>query len=162
MGVNADGSGPHLVLLHGWGMHAGVWDEMAALLAPQFRVLSMQLPAAQSSPDALDAMAATLAGASPSRAIVCGWSMGGQVALRWAQLRPGQVERVVLISSTPRFINGPDWNHGMAPKVFTVFAESLEQDLNATLQRFVVLQAHGDESARNVVRRLNECVVSGD
>jgi pimeloyl-[acyl-carrier protein] methyl ester esterase len=162
MGVKAPAGGPHLVLLHGWGMHAGVWDDMAALLAPHFRVLSMQLPAAQSSPDALDAMAAALARASPSRAIVCGWSLGGQVALRWMQLHPEQVERVVLISSTPRFVNGPDWNHGMAPGVFKVFAESLEQDVNATLQRFVVLQAHRDEDARNVVRRLSECVVSGD
>jgi pimeloyl-[acyl-carrier protein] methyl ester esterase len=161
MRVDSTGGRPDLVLLHGWGMHASVWDELAALLALQFRVLSLELPAARNSPDALDAMADTLAGMSPLRTIVCGWSLGGQVALRWAQLRPTQVARLVLISSTPQFVNGPDWNHGMVPKIFDAFAESLEHDVHGTLRRFVVLQAHGDQDARQVARRLSECVVSG-
>jgi len=155
------GTRPHLVLLHGWGMHARVWAELSVQLAPQFRVLTMELPAARTSPDALDSIAYTLAAASPSRVIVGGWSLGGQVALRWAQLRPAQVERLILFSTTPRFVNGSDWTHGMAPAVFDAFAESLEQDVNATLQRFVLLQAHRDKDVRHVARRLSECMASG-
>jgi len=99
----------------------------------------------------------TIAAASPPRASVCGWSLGGQVALRWARLNPAQIKRLVLIATTPRFVRGPDWEHGMAPALFDAFVESLTRDVDATLQRFISLQAHGDTTARHVVRRLREC-----
>src|SRR5205085_10894756 len=38
------------------------------------------------------------------------------------------------------------------------FAENLNQDVQGTLQRFVVLQAHGDMDNRRVARQLSECV----
>jgi pimeloyl-[acyl-carrier protein] methyl ester esterase len=161
MRTNLEGAGADLVLLHGWGMTADVWHEVAASLAQQFRVHSVELPAASSAPHALDAMVETIAAASPKRASVCGWSLGGQLALRWAMLNPTQVERLVLIAATPRFVRGTDWEHGMAPAVFDAFVESLSRDVDATLQRFIVLQAHGDTAARNVVRRLRECNAAG-
>ena len=157
MRTTAEGPGADLVLLHGWGMTADVWNEVAASLARQFRVHSIELPAVSSVPHALDAMVETIAAASPPRASVCGWSLGGQLALRWAMLKPTQIERLILIATTPRFVRGPDWEHGMAPAVFDAFVASLSRDVDATLQRFILLQAHGDTAARNVVRRLREC-----
>jgi pimeloyl-[acyl-carrier protein] methyl ester esterase len=157
MRINVEGAGVDLVLLHGWGMTADVWNEVAGSLARQFRVHSVELPAASSVPHALDVMVETIAAASPPCASVCGWSLGGQLALRWAKLNPTQVERLVLIATTPRFVRGPAWEHGMAPTVFDAFVESLSRDVDATLQRFIVLQAHGDTAARHVVRRLREC-----
>jgi pimeloyl-[acyl-carrier protein] methyl ester esterase len=161
MRVDAAGTGPPLVLLPGWGMRANVWEGLSTLLTSQFSVLSVDLPAADSSPDALDAMAAVLADKSPPRVIVCGWSLGGQVALRWALLRPTQVERLILIATTPRFVSGAGWNHGMTAPVFDAFAGGLEHDVNGTMQRFNLLQAHGEKDARSVVRRLSGCVAAG-
>jgi pimeloyl-[acyl-carrier protein] methyl ester esterase len=141
-------------------MNADVWDEVATTLARQFRVHSVELPAASSAPNALQAMVDAIAAASAPRASVCGWSLGGQVALRWAKLRPGQVERLVLIATTPRFVRAPDWDHGMEPAAFDAFVQSLTQDVDGTLQRFVLLQAHGDTAARDVARRLRECIAA--
>ena len=160
MRVKVAGAGPDLVLLHGWGMHADVWDEVAASLARQFRVHSVELPAAAGVPDALDAIVGTVAAASAPRAIVCGWSLGGQLALRWAKLKPDQVTRLVLIATPPRFVRAPDWVHGMEPAVFDTFVQNLAQDVDGTVQRFLLLQAHGDTAARKVVRRLRECVAA--
>ncbi len=42
--VEVTGSGAPLVLLHGWGMHGGVWTDVAAQLAQDFRVHSVDLP----------------------------------------------------------------------------------------------------------------------
>ncbi|MCE9642273.1 MAG: pimeloyl-ACP methyl ester esterase BioH [Betaproteobacteria bacterium] len=165
MHVKVAGSGPDLVLLHGWGMHAGVWDGIAALLALQFRVLSVELPGRASpacAPYTLDAVAAALADICAPRATVCGWSLGGQIALRWAFMHPEQVERLVLIASTPRFVRGPDWNSGMEAAVFDAFAQDLAHDANGALQRFAILQAHGDADARNVSRRLRACLSARD
>ena len=62
------GAGSDLVLLHGWGMNADVWDEVATTLARQFRVHSVELPAASSAPNALQAMVDTIAAPSAPRA----------------------------------------------------------------------------------------------
>ncbi len=161
MRVKVAGAGPDLVLLHGWGMHADVWDDVAASLARQFRVHSVELPAATSAPDALDVIVGTISAASAPRAIVCGWSLGGQLALRWAKLMPGQVTRLVLIATTPRFVRAPDWDHGMEPAMFDAFVHNFARDVDGTVQRFLLLQAHGDAAARKVARRLRECIAAG-
>ena len=38
------GSGPDLVLLHGWALHGGAWAPVAKRLAPRFRVHVVDLP----------------------------------------------------------------------------------------------------------------------
>ena len=44
------GAGPDLVLLHGWGLHAGVWESTAAELAKSWRVTLVDLPGHGRSP----------------------------------------------------------------------------------------------------------------
>jgi pimeloyl-[acyl-carrier protein] methyl ester esterase len=156
MQAAAAGTGPDVVLLHGWGMRASVWVELAALLTANFRVHNVELSAA-SRPSALDAMVDAIAAASARRVSVCGWSMGGQLALHWAATHAGQVARLVLIATTPCFVRGPDWEHGMEGAVFDGFAHDLAQDADGTLQRFALLQARGDTSARKVARHLQAC-----
>lgn len=161
MHINVTGSGPDVVLLHGWGMYGGVWDEFAALLAPQFRVHSVDLPghgrSAACTPYTLDAMVDALVAACPPCATVCGWSLGGLAALRWAVKRRTQVKRLVLIASTPRFVRDADWECGMALETFEDFAGECARDPDRALQRFAMLQAQGDTAARAVARRLREC-----
>ncbi len=158
----SSGSGRDIVLLHGWGMHAGVWNEVATRLAGQFRVHSVDLPGHGHSPACvpytLDAIAARLTAACAPRATVCGWSLGGQLAMRWALSSPAQIERLVLIASTPRFVRGPGWDNGMEPAVFDAFARDFAHDPGGVLRRFVRLQAHGDTRARSVSRRLRACL----
>ena len=43
--VHVEGSGPALVLLHGWGMNAAVWRDLSATLAPDFCVHAVEMPA---------------------------------------------------------------------------------------------------------------------
>jgi len=38
--VESVGSGEPLLLIHGWGMHGGVWADVAQKLAADFRVHS--------------------------------------------------------------------------------------------------------------------------
>ena len=158
--VESHGSGPDLVLLHGWGMNASLWDDVAAVLAQRFRVHSADLPghggSSTCTPYELDVVTAVLAAALPPHAVVCGWSLGGQVAMNWALTRPGEVKRLVLIASTPRFVKGPDWDSGVDGAVIDDYALGLAQDWRVALRRFNELQAHGDGQRRAVSRRLNE------
>ncbi len=154
------GSGPDLVLLHGWGMHAGIWAELARELAPCFRVHAVDLPGYGESttcdPYTLEQMAAALADEMPQRCLVCGWSLGGQVALAWAAAAPQQVARLALIATTPCFARRADWPHALEADVLRAFAQELRTDYAATIKRFLSLQARGDAQARQVALRLRE------
>ena len=158
--VESSGSGPDLVLLHGWGMNASLWDDAVTGLMQQFRVHAVDLPGHGASstctPYELNAVTAALAAASPPHATVCGWSLGGQLAMNWALTRPGQVERLVLVAGTPRFVRGADWDCGIEAAVLEEYALSLARDWRAAMLQFNKLQAHGDRHRRTVSRRLRE------
>lgn len=160
--IASRGSGPDLALLHGWGMNAAVWNELTAMLEKNFRVHCVDLPGHGASstckPYTLDALSDRLAAALPQCVMVCGWSFGGQVALNWARRKPEQVERLVLIATTPRFICGAGWEYGVAASMLDDMVRNLAADCHATLRNFLTLQAHGDDYAHAVLRQLREWI----
>jgi pimeloyl-[acyl-carrier protein] methyl ester esterase len=166
--VEGSGSGKPLVLIHGWGMHGGMWDGVAAQLAAQYRVHCVDLPGHGRSAalehtegtSALDATARALSDHFDEAVTVCGWSLGGQVALRWAALAPQQVERLILVASTPCFATRDDWACGIATDVLQQFAADLMRDCPATLRRFLALQLRGSEHERELLQALRESLFS--
>ncbi len=149
---------PALVLVHGWGMHGGIWADLAACLVNMFDVSAPDLPGHGDAPGSaageFAAVVDGLAAHAPARCAVAGWSLGGQVALEWARRYPQQVSHLLLISTTPVFVTRADWPHGMAAALVRDFAGAIERDPAATLQRFLLLQAQGDVHARAVTRAL--------
>ena len=147
-----------LVLLHGWGLHAGVWDEIAAGLAPRFRVYAIDLPGHGNShdpaPPAFEDAADLVATAIPEGAFVCGWSLGGLVAQHLAVTRPGHIAKLVLVSSTPCFVARPGWDTAMLPSTLETFASDLLRDRERTLRDFVQLNARHGSHERATVRAL--------
>ena len=114
------GSGPDVLLLHGWGMHSGVWEDVVEALLDHHRVTILDLPGhgysrASRSDHTLDALTAAVLTVAPPRAAWVGWSLGGLAAQRAAIVAPERVSRLVLVSSTPCFVQRPDWPHGIAP-----------------------------------------------
>lgn len=160
--IETMGSGPHLALIHGWGMHGGVWGGVRDALARRFRLHLVDLPGYGRSsalePYGLDGLARAVAAALPEKAAVCGWSLGGQVALEMALLFPDQVERLVLVAATPCFTAREDWPWAVRREVLLEFAAALETDYEGTLKRFLALQARGDEEARAVLKTLREAL----
>jgi pimeloyl-[acyl-carrier protein] methyl ester esterase len=156
--VERFGSGPELVLVHGWGMHGGIWAGLSQRLAPRFRVTVVDLPGHGRSPLAtrmdIDGIADELAALVDQPAAWLGWSLGGLITLALAQRHPPRVRALVLVDTTPRFVQGADWTHGMASEVFAEFARSLELDYRATLLRFLSLQGGAGEAGRALVKSL--------
>ncbi|OIQ86085.1 pimeloyl-[acyl-carrier protein] methyl ester esterase [mine drainage metagenome] len=158
--VEVMGQGPDLVLLHGWGMHGGVWRGVCETLAGRFRLHAIDLPGMGHSPScdpySLPHLARVLASALPAQAAVCGWSLGGQVAMQLALEFPDQVSRLILVGSTPCFVKTADWPHGVDAEVFSAFARQVEADYHSSMERFLGLQAFGGESSRKLMRALRE------
>ena len=160
--VETSGSGPDVVLLHGWGMNSSVWSEVAALLATRFRVHALNLPDhgadAASAWETIDALAHRVAQIAPERCTVCGWSLGGAIALVWARRAPQQVTRLALIATSPCFVRRPDWPHALEAQRVHDLSKGLARDRETTLKRFLALQAQGDVRARKVARRLRQAL----
>lgn len=154
------GVGPDVTLIHGWGLSAGVWEGTAAALARDLRVMCVDLPghgraAGEGQLGDLDSLADRLAATLPPQgAALVGWSLGGLVALQTAVRHPERVRRLVLVAATPRFVQAPDWPHAMRRPVLDAFAQGLNRDFRATLNRFLALQFHGVEGAPAAVRAL--------
>ncbi|MEJ2347033.1 MAG: pimeloyl-ACP methyl ester esterase BioH [Gammaproteobacteria bacterium] len=163
--VASEGSGPDLVLVHGWGLHSGVWAGVRAALALGFRVTLVDLPGHGASglegPFTLSAVAAQLLAAAPPQALWVGWSLGGLLSLYIAARHPARVRALVLAAATPRFVRAADWPAAMDPATFDQFAAELERDHRATLKRFLALQTLGTPQARSTLQALQRACLEG-
>lgn len=158
MHVETRGRGPSLLLIHGWAMHSGLFAPLTARLAERYTLHLVDLPGhghARASDEALDpaVLADRLAGQVPD-AVWLGWSLGGQVALRAALDHPGRVRGLVMVASSPRFVQEPDWPHGVRPSLFREFGEALGRDFRGTLDGFLALEALGSAEAQRELREL--------
>lgn len=170
--TEVSGTGPALVLLHGWGLNVRVWDGLAAALRERFRIIAVDLPGHGRSAwlpqrSALAEQAAlvreTVAEFTHEYSLL-GWSLGGQIALRLvATLHaiaahsaavPATVHRLVLIATTPRLVAGPDWPHGAPPERLTAQAAGLRTDYRRTVSDFLELQVRGSASGAETLERL--------
>jgi pimeloyl-[acyl-carrier protein] methyl ester esterase len=162
--TQTSGNGPDLVLIHGWGLHGGIWDGLMPLLEPHVRVTRVDLPGHGRSPWAgeatLDAMVAAVRAVVPARAAWLGWSLGGLVAMRAAMQAANRVEALVTVASSPCFMRKPHWQSAMLPQLLDTFADELEQDYRQTLTRFLALQVRGSEHATAVLKDLRETMLS--
>ncbi len=149
---------PVLALLHGWGMNARVFDVLAGLLADDFEVRALNLPGhggrAALPDNTLASWADDLAQQLPDNATLLGWSLGGQVAMRVALDYPHKISRLILLSSTPRFVAADDWAHGMAAADLEAFGAALLADPQATLLRFLSLQTRGVADQKSLLQQL--------
>lgn len=162
MHVDVIGSGPPLVLLHGWAMHGGVFAPLVERLCSQRTLHIVDLPGHGISRDSavplqLDACTRAILDAVPV-APWCGWSLGGLLALHAASLQPERVPALAMLCATPKFVRGEDWPHGMPADVFRSFADGLRDDWRGTLARFIALEAYGSDHAREELRTLQQAV----
>ena len=131
---------PNLVLIHSLGTDLRIWDAVADLLAPRAGVLSYDLrghglsdadPDARLERHAADALAAMdyLGGGS---AVLCGISIGGQVAMAAALAAPERVAGLVVMDSAAR-IGTPE---RYAERAARVRAEGIAAIAEAQLERW--------------------------
>jgi len=165
--TQSSGSGPDLVLIHGWGLHAGVWDGFVPLLEPYFRILRVDLPghgnSAWSGETTLDDMTAAVLAAAPANAAWLGWSLGGLIAMHAALQAPARVRALLLLASTPCFVRRQGWQSALLPELLDTFAVDLQQDYLRTLNRFLALQVRGSENSGAVLRLLrNQLLAKGE
>jgi pimeloyl-[acyl-carrier protein] methyl ester esterase len=156
--IESQGSGKPLLLIHGWGMHSGMWGSVAEKMALSHRVHRVDLPgygaSSSCNPYDLDTLVQQLSSQFTAALTVVGWSLGGQLALRWAQLHPEQVKKLVLVATTPCFVQKENWRCAMAAETLGEFATALLQNHAQLLRRFLALQVRGSENEKQILTEM--------
>ena len=151
------GTGPDLVMLHGWSMHGGVLRDFAERLATDFHVTLLDLPGHGLSPPlaeyTLERVTEALLAAAPSNAHWLGWSLGALLALAVAERHPERVRSLTLLAGTPRFTAADAWP-GVNAELLDQMAIDLERDYEGTVRRFIGLQTFGQDNARGLAKAL--------
>jgi len=91
---------------------------------------------------------------------VLGWSLGGMLALELGRRHPRHLRALILMATTPKFLAGPDWEHGLDAAVLDEFSRGLALDYRRTVQNFLALQTRGDEHALEALRMLRSKLAS--
>ena len=151
-----------LVMLHGWGLNSGVFDQIAPLLAQHSDVILIDLPGfgdnANMPLTSLEAVIEQIHSALPDRCNLLGWSLGGVIAQKFVLTYPERIENLVCVASTPFFMaQAHEW-FGIAPKVLQQFETQLATNYQKTVQRFLAIQAMGSVSAKQDMHVLKDAI----
>jgi pimeloyl-[acyl-carrier protein] methyl ester esterase len=161
--VETVGTGPPLVLLHGWAMHGGLWHPMLPALAGRHRVHVVDLPGHGHSKPVAPYTVARIAEEletcfaeirEPLQ--VWGWSLGGLVAMEWALAHPGRIARLLFLSTSPCFVQRADWSFAMERETLTRFGDELKVSYRATLLRFLTLQVKDSAEGKATLSHLRQ------
>jgi len=143
------GSGTPLVLIHGFPLDGGVWNEVVPLLEDKFEILIPDLRGFGMSttgnvPPSMDIYARDIADMLDyfrlEKAAIVGHSMGGYIALAFARLYPNRVSGLGLVSSqaladTPERKQGRyDTAAQVAEKGVSVVVEAMTSKFTSDLE----------------------------
>ena len=153
------GTGPQTVILtHGWGATAHMWEPQVDALAHRARVVTWDLrghgrspspddPAAYSHDIAL-ADLESLVGDGP--AVLAGHSLGGQLSLAFALRHPERVSGLALLSTGPGYRDDAardEWNRGIEGRARALEKRGMEalpagDDMHGGLHTSPIALAH--------------------
>ena len=158
---------PPIILLHGWGMNANIWQPTIQSLPIELqnRLVTLNLPGyhqeATLEQYKLEDLANWLNKYVTQPSIIIGWSLGGLIAQKFALQYPNKVIKLGLIGSTPKFMAADNWP-GIKPDVLKLFATQLTKNHRLTIERFLAIQAMGSDTAKQDIKQLKELVLSTD
>ena len=139
------GTGPAIVLLHGWCMSSAVWRLQLESLSGRFRVIAPDLAGHGRSAQSAEGygfacfandLAALFRHLGLADVILAGWSLGGQIALQAFGLLRDRLAGLALISTTPHFAATDDFPWGLTTIEVDGMALKLRRSTRRALQGF--------------------------
>jgi len=150
-----------IVFIHGWGMSKAIFQPFVDRYLEGRDVLLLDLPGYGEGEwlENFDAQVLQLAKEIPKGSHVVAWSLAGLYALRLASLMPNHLSRITMLCSTPSFVQKNNFQHALTLNVLDQFSESLVKDHKKTIERFLLLQLHGQKQAKEIARTIRESIL---
>ena len=156
------GSGPAVLLVHGWPTSSFLWRNVMPAIARTHRAIAIDLPGFGASPKPVDAsydfvffeqaIDELLDRLGVEQTAVAGHDIGGPIALHWALRNPGRVTKVALLNTL----------------VYPELSEAAQQFVHACTTPGLREQLTSDEGLAAAMRlgvadpgRINDEVVAG-
>jgi pimeloyl-[acyl-carrier protein] methyl ester esterase len=149
------GTGKDLVLLHGWGFNADLFNDLIETYKDQYRITKIDLPGHGRSDEVageIDEWCDEIIKILPNKPILLGWSLGGLLAINIA--RKVQISKLILVASSPNFVQNDHWKFGIDADNFKQFSDALQLNLSKGLKRFVSLQTQD----KSTLKLLNQSI----
>ncbi|WP_237731895.1 alpha/beta fold hydrolase [Bathymodiolus thermophilus thioautotrophic gill symbiont] len=137
------GQGQALVLLHGWGFNAELFNALIAQYKNQYCITVIDLPGHGRSDEVkggIKEWCTEIIKILPNNPILLGWSLGGLLAIHIANKI--KISALILVAATPKFVQTDDWVYGIDANNFHQFSDALTLNLSKGLKRFVSLQTN--------------------
>ena len=148
-----------VILLHGWGFSSAIWRPLIQALHAEGceAVYPIDLPGfgtafyepCASLEKVLDSIVEQL----PEKSVLCGWSLGGMLAVQIAARHPEKIAAIITIGSNLHFTNTNDWP-GMPAEDYQQFCQRFSNQPEKTWRRFLALQTRGDNDAARAAATL--------
>lgn len=147
-----------LIFIHGWATNSWVWRRQVEEFSEEYDVTTVDLPG-HSGKDTWDEP--TLKPAVQKileivNRIGIGWSLGGQVLLEAALNYPDLFKGIILVASSPCFVEKKDFPYGQPQGVVKRMLKDIKKDFSKAMERFYPLNFTGDELANNDAKRFLE------
>jgi pimeloyl-[acyl-carrier protein] methyl ester esterase len=142
------GQGKHLLLVHGWAMHGGVFAELAENLSGTHQIITIDLRGHGSSRAASGAntfedcardIIDLLSSRSPEPVAALGWSMGASILLKAVEMAPGLFDSLIFMSANPSLVSRPDYPCGIPEITVRRLYRQIERSYPDGLKNFYSL-----------------------
>ena len=150
------GHGPAVVLLHPFPFDARIWtDQVRALIEAGYRVIALDCPGFGDSPAPPAHLSIAELGELTrelldrldiATAVPIGLSMGGYVALAFAQQHPDRL-RALVLADTRAAADGPAAREGRATALATIREQGVDTYLQGSLPRLLAADATAETLA---------------
>src|SRR6185369_3585063 len=159
------GEGVPVLFLHGWMMSRKVWSFQEPLSA-RFRIITMELRGHGDSREqefsydkCIHDISELLSYLKIDCAVIAGWSMGAQIALRFYGVMSPKVSGMVLVGSTPCFCKRSDYAFGVPQSEVRSMAQRLKRDYKSTAGEFFKLMfSDGEIGKTDLITIANRAV----
>lgn len=146
-----------LVLLHGWGVNSQIWEAILPDLNESFEVHVLDLPGYGNDTRFTgsfreDAVVDRLLSSAPDKAYWIAWSLGATIAMQAALKYPERFLKLQLVSATPKFMAGSNWDFGMQVEPLKRLINQFDSGYEKGLKKFLLLQSAHQENVRTCMR----------
>jgi pimeloyl-ACP methyl ester esterase len=159
------GAGIPVLFLHGWMMSRKAWS-FQEQLSGQFRVITMELRGHGDSSahdfsydNCINDISELLAHLRIDRAVIAGWSMGAQIAMRFYTVMSRKVAGMILVGGTPCFCKKDDYAFGVPQSEVRSMFLRLKRDYKSTSGEFFkAMFSDGEVSKPGLVAIANRTI----